>query len=139
MDSSLEVIRFDEPIPGEPSEDNPFGGATGLVRRYDYLPYSHWRIKQLMMEQYGIELEYIHPGYKGGRYPGYVNSYRLKWADTGEIINPRVKLESLRYFLAREGHPLHPPKVKRNPGCVAFLEAVETLRKDSLFTSKKFE
>ena len=130
MNSEFERITFDAPIPGEPSEDNPFGGATGFVRRYTYLPYSHQRIKQLLMEQYGIELEYIHPGYKGGRYPGYVNSYRLKRADTGEIINPRVKLDWLRYFLAQEGHPLHEPKVKRNPGCVAFLKSVEAILED---------
>lgn len=128
MDNDFSRIALDTPIPGTPSEDNPFGGVTGIAFRYDYLPYSHWRIKELMLEQYGIELEYIHPGYKGGRYPGYVNSYRLKWADTGEIINPRVKLDWLRYFLAHEGHPLHPPEIKRNPGCVAFLQAVETLR-----------
>ena len=122
------LIASSESVSDETTEGISFDDVTGFTREYDYLPYSHQRIKELMIEEYGIELEYIHPGYKGGRYPGYVNSYRLKWADTGEIINPRVKLRALRYFLAKQGHSLYPPKVQRNPRCVEFLEIVDTLK-----------
>lgn len=116
-------LTFTDPIPDNEPE-NPFAGATGLIQTYDWLPYSHQRIKQLFHDEYGITLDCIHPGYKGGRYPGYVNRYCLRWIDTGEIINPSVKLDWLRYFLARHGHPLHDNGPKRNPKCEAFLEAV---------------
>ena len=116
-DDSTDVIEFDENIE--------------WVRAYTWLPYSPQRIKQLMWEKYGIELEWIHPGYKGGRYPGYRRSYVMRWADTGEIINPRIKLEQLRYFLAREGHPLYDPKVKRHYGCARFMEVLEQLKEDA--------
>lgn len=54
-----------------------FYGVTNFVIPYTYLPYSPQRIKAIMLYDYGIELEFIHPGYKGNRYPGYVNKYRL--------------------------------------------------------------
>lgn len=113
-------------MPEDISPDNPLYGVTGLTKAYDYLPYSFNRIQDIMLYDYGIELEFIHPGYKGNRYPGYVNKYRLIDYYTREVVYPRVTLKQLRYFLAPRGHILHTP----NLGAVAFLRAVENAKAD---------
>lgn len=40
-------------------------GITDVRRVYDYLPYSHQRIKRILAEDYGCHLENVWQGYAG--------------------------------------------------------------------------
>lgn len=106
---------------------------TGLTLVRDYLPYTPSRIKQIMRDDYNIELIWTCP-YKGGRYPGYRRKYSLVDITTKTTVKTWVSLDDLRYFLAPLGYPLKAPKIKRNPKCDLFLEAVKAAEK-----AKKFE
>lgn len=103
---------------------DPFYGVRYLVQAYNFLPYSHQRIKEILWTDYGLELDFIHPGYKGNRYPGYVNKYRVLNAETKEVVVERTTLNALRHFLAGRGHTVESP----NHGAVTFLRAVEAIR-----------
>ena len=96
----------------------------------DYLPYSNDRVKR-MVKECGCHLENIWAGYKGNRYPGYVEHYCIINDETKEIINGNVTLEGLRYFFARQGFPLEDEfsmsDNPRNQGAEAFMEAVGQL------------
>ena len=106
--------------------NHPFYGIKSFIWLNPIcLPYSYWRIKTILKDYFGWELDRIHPGYKGGRYPGYVNKYRVIDMVTKEVIHPKVTLETLRYVLTDNGFPFEEPKNKRKPACEAFLEAVE--------------
>lgn len=83
----------------------------------DYLPYSNDRIKR-MIKECGCHLENIWAGYKGNRYPGYVEHYRIINDETEEVINSNVTLED-------EFSISNTPK--RNQGAQAFIEAVDQL------------
>ena len=125
MAINSEVIYLDSPVvdPG-----GQLDGCTSMERLWGYDEYSHHRIKQLMKEEYGIELMWMHP-YKCGRYPGYKREYKLIDIATGEPISEEwFTNDDLRRFLAHQRHPVEAPKVKRHIGCVRFLEAVERLR-----------
>lgn len=92
-----------------------------------YLPYSHWRVKELFREKYGIEVAAIYGGYKANRYRDCL-TYRLTWLDTGEEIVSGINLYQMRCFLAKQRFPLREPENPRNQGCVRFLEALENLK-----------
>lgn len=91
-----------------------------------YLPYSHWRVKELFREKYGIAVNAIYGGYKANRYRDCL-TYRLTWIDSGEEVVSGINLYQMRCFLAKQRFPLHEPKISRNQGCVRFLEALENL------------
>ena len=99
-----------------------------LVQHYDWLPYSYWRVITLLRDHYGLEVENLWQGYKSNRRPGYQELYRLKDISTGEIVVPMTNMRTMQQFLAHQGFPQYAPKVKRNPGAVAFLEAVAALQ-----------
>lgn len=54
-------------------------------RVYDFLPYTHWRLKQLLNDYCNAHLERIR-AYKEGRYPGYRQRYNIYDNDTGKLI-----------------------------------------------------
>ncbi len=120
-------MEYNKVIPVDTSEvppDSPFFGVTGLVRVYDFQPYTQWAIKRYLREDFNLELEWVR-SYKEGRYPGYRRKFRLKDIDTGKMSKERFTLDDLRCFFARRGYPLDPDeRVKRNPHCEMFLEAV---------------
>ena len=126
MNDEPKVIIFDKPIdaPG-----TPFDGVTGLVQRYDWIPYGYWRVITLLRDHYRLEVENLWQGYKSNRRPGYQELYRLKDISTGEIVVPITNMRTMQQFLAHQGFPQYAPKVKRNPGAVAFLEAVDAIQK----------
>ncbi|MDR2284396.1 MAG: hypothetical protein LBE37_14350 [Sphingobacterium sp.] len=75
-----------------------------LKRQYSYIPYSFHRIKRILKES-GLHLENIHAGYKGNRYKGYVEHYKIIDTATGKVHNERTNLHTLRCFFARQGIP----------------------------------
>ena len=97
---------------------------TGLHRVYTYLPYSHWRIKQILNDYYNAHLVCIR-GYKEGRYPGYHQHYNIYDNTTGNLIAEHIYLDDLRSCFAKEDFPLHEKKNKRNKNAVEFLKAVQ--------------
>lgn len=74
-------------------------------RVYDYLPYSHWRIKRLLKEL-GWHLEPI-VGYKCNRVPGYKQKYDVVETESGKVIRKNVTLDFFREIFAKNGIPLH--------------------------------
>lgn len=102
-----------------------------LKRVYDYLPYSHWRIKRILEENFNYRLENLWAGYKGNRYSGYKEKYRLINNDTGEIVNPCITLDRIRHIFANAGIPLHDEESNRNQGAQHFLETVNEIKKST--------
>lgn len=92
--------------------------------------YSHQRIKQILLRDYHIALDYIWAGYKGNRYRGYVERYNMRNIDTNEIIAEGVTLNAIRIQLQAEGYSLH-DEVKPNQGAVEFLEFVESIKEQN--------
>lgn len=80
-----------------------------LRRVYNYLPYTHWRIKRILKQRYNAKLIPI-GSYKCNRIEGYKQRYRLVDCATGRIIRKEVKLDTLRRIFAKEGIPLHDKK-----------------------------
>ena len=93
------------------------------------IKYSPARIKQILLYDYHIALDHVWTGYKGNRYRGYVERYNMRSIDTNEIIAQNVTLNSIRIQLQSEGYSLH-EEIKPNKGAQAFLEHVETLKKN---------
>lgn len=96
-----------------------------LHRVYDYLPYTHWRIKQILRDYYNARLKSVH-AYKEGRYPGYKQRYYIYDISTGKLIRKDIRLDDLRRLFARQDFPLQENN-KRNPKAAAFLEIVNTI------------
>lgn len=96
-----------------------------LHRVYDYLPYTHWRIKQILDEDCNVGIQLVR-GYKEGRYPGYKQHYRLYDKATGNIIKDFIRLDDLRRFFAARDYPLHKDN-SRNRGAAHFLEIVNAI------------
>ncbi len=103
-------------------------GRTGQ-RVYSYLPYTHWRLKQLLNDYANCHLVPI-GGYKCNRVPNYTQHYQIVENSTGKVINPDVTNDTLRCFFAVRGFPLHDEETllqrqsKRNQGAENFLQAV---------------
>lgn len=85
-------------------------GELKFRRGYDYLPYTADRIKRILKVYCNAELENIWFGYKGHRYEGYVEHYRIIECDTKEILNDYATLDGLRHFFARNNIPLYDEK-----------------------------
>lgn len=108
-------------------EEIDLGCYTGIRLGYDYLDYSHWRIKEILKLYYDCSLVNRPVGYKGKRYPGFVEHYDIVFNPTGEVIISNVTLDQYRQLFARKGFPLHEPDNKRRKGAEAFLDAVRDL------------
>lgn len=101
-----------------------------------YLKYSYFRIRQIMLNYFNCELRPMYVGYKDLRYRPY-QCYRLVDCYTNQIIGDErgYSLDDLRYFLCKQGFPLHdkepkPPtynKDGRRKSCVNFLDIVNRL------------
>ncbi len=124
----------------EENEINFEGVEEATLLRYK--KYSHWRIKQIFLEYYGIELRPYFMWYKAMRYRS-CQQFLLVDMQTDKVIGYErgYTLEELRYFLSNENFPLHDetPKSerqkqayrkKRNKNAVRFLEIVESLGDD---------
>lgn len=81
----------------------------GAHRVYDILPYSHWRVKQILNDYCNAHAVCIR-AYKEGRYPGYKQRYNIYDNDTGELIREDIRLDDLRRVFARNDIPLHEEK-----------------------------
>ena len=99
-----------------------------LHRVYDYLPYTHWRIKQILQDYFNAYLV-RQRAYKEGRYPGYKQRYNIYAISSGKLIKKNVRLDDLRYFFASKEFPLHENN-KRNPMAQYFLSVVNAIAEE---------
>ena len=123
-------------------EQGDFGGAV----RPNYMPYSQWRIKQILLVYYGIELRPYFNWYKAMRYRP-CQQYVLVDMNTNEIIGYKrgYTFEELRCILAPYNFPLHDEaltkeiqrdkykqakKSKRNLNAERFLELVNNIKEN---------
>ncbi len=121
------------------------GDFSTLEFKHIYDTYSHWRIKEIFLLNYNIEVRPMYGGYKANRYRTCLR-YQLVDMFTNEIIGNEYgyTLEDFRYFLAEQGFPLHgdtetkklyyeklsqkqKPQPKRRKGCDEFLALVNRL------------
>ena len=93
-------------------------------RIYDYLPYTHHRIKEILKENCHCYLKPI-GGYKCNRVPNYRQEYEIRDLTTDKVINERVNLDTLRRFFAKYDFPLH--KSNRNLKAENFLQIVREI------------
>jgi len=101
-----------------------------LHRVYDFLPYSHWRIKQILRDYCGAYLVCIR-AYKEGRYPGYKQRYNIYDISTDKLIRSNVRLDDLRRFFAGKDFPLQENN-KRNPMAAYFLAVVNAIAQEQV-------
>lgn len=94
-------------------------------RVYDFLPYTHWRLKNLLNDYCNAHLERVR-AYKEGRYPGYRQRYNIFDNATGNLIRRNVHLDDLRRFFASKNFPLDEEN-ERNSKAAQFLEIVNTI------------
>ena len=103
----------------------------GLKRVYDFLPYTHQRIKRIFKEDFGIRLDNIYQGYKANRREGYCELYNLVQIHDEQIVQRCLSLYDLRRFLANLDYPLTDDfsigQEHRNKGAEKFLNIVEQL------------
>lgn len=109
-------------------------GFCELHQIYDWQNYTIHRIKRVL-KQWGYHLENIWAGYKGNRYPGYVEHYQIIHTETGQIINPDTTLYGLQKIFARMDIPLYDEysqinkdAPKRNSGAEDFMELLNEAR-----------
>lgn len=102
-----------------------------IVFRPAYLPYSHWRIKEIYLSE-GFELRPYYTWYKAMRYRS-CQKFRIVNMFTNEIVGSEYgyTLEEFRYHLAKLGYPLHgeskTPEQKRREKWDDFLRIVASL------------
>lgn len=114
---------------GSTGEEFEIDENATFRRVYDYLPYTHWRIKEILKVYFNAHLKCIR-GYKEGRYPGYKQHYNIHDSSTGELIREHVYLDDLRHIFAGMDFPLHEPEKVRNPKAEEFLRAVQDTAAD---------
>lgn len=93
---------------------------------YTFLPYTHWRIKEILKYGFDYRLDPI-GGYKCNRVPNYVQGYNLVDNATGKIIQENVHLDFFRKIFAKASIPLHSEVNSRNAGAENFMEIVKNL------------
>ena len=113
-------------IENEDEEDLDFGENAKFTRVYSYLPYSYWRITEILNKYYKAHLVCIR-AYKEGRYPGYKQHYNIYSNIDNALIYEHIYLDDLRYTFARVGFPLHEPDKKRNSGAENFLNIISEI------------
>lgn len=110
------------------------GDFSGLKFAHSYLPYSYMRARQLLRDEFGIDM-ITRQGYKIDRYRGH-RTYKLVWINTGEVINYCISLYQIRWFLAGYRFPLYdnsPKSLKdsykslRNEKAEKFLQIVNSI------------
>ncbi len=75
-----------------------------LKKCYSYMPYTHWRIKRILKQEYNAGLAPI-GGCRCSRVPDYKHSCRLVGCTTGSAIMEGIKPDTLRRFFAQKGFP----------------------------------
>lgn len=112
----------------EPEEDEVIGFKEGAKVHLvpAYLPYTYFRIVEILRDYYNMELVRCR-AYKEGRYPGYKCRYALKNKETGERIGGNIHLDDLRSFFARKEIPLK--EEDRNIKAYWFLQIVKEIAK----------
>lgn len=75
-----------------------------------YPPYSFWRIKRILEQDYDCRLEKVGQGYKANRRAGYTERYNLIRNSDNKILLEWIKLDGLRKVLGEAGYPLHDEK-----------------------------
>lgn len=98
-----------------------------FYRAYDYLPYSYWRIVEILNDYLGMKLVRVR-AYKEGRYPGYKNHYDIYDNETGKLVKKHVYLDGLRRLFAHWDIPLH--ENNRNKRAEYFLHVVNQIAKE---------
>lgn len=91
-----------------------------------YQEYSHWRIKQIFRDYFGMEVLANYGGYKANRYRDCL-TYRVVDIETKTIKAHRLTLYQLRFVIAKYGFPLQEPETVRNLHCEEFLEIIKNL------------
>lgn len=105
-------------------------GVTEVTFRPHYLPYTYSRVRQILRDDYQLDMITNRGGYKANRYRDFC-TYKLVYLDSREVYEESVTLHQLRYCLAKQGYPLRskPPRTTydkkgRRMGCIKFLEAI---------------
>ncbi|MCI6006891.1 MAG: hypothetical protein MRZ25_01345 [Ruminococcus sp.] len=143
--NNFEINDFDDEVIIDEEMQKVFeqGDFEGAVRP-NYMPYSQWRIKQILLVYYGIELRPYFNWYKAMRYRP-CQQYVLVDMNTNEIIGYKrgYTFEELRCILAPYNFPLHDEaltkeiqrdkykqakKSKRNLNAERFLELVNNIK-----------
>lgn len=111
-------------------EEIELGPYTGLHRVYDWLPYTHQRIKRILKEKYNARLENIWQGYKANRRWGYVEIYQIISNADDSVICRQTTLDALRKYFASKDYPLYDEKSQcnqtlRSKGAEAFMAALK--------------
>lgn len=82
-------------------------------RKKDYPPYSFWRIKRILEQDYDCRLENVCQGYKANRQKGYTKRYNLVHNSDNKVLADFIKLDALRKVLGEAGYPLYDEKSKK--------------------------
>lgn len=82
-------------------------------RKKDYPPYSFWRIKRILEQDYDCRLENVWQGYKANRQKGYTKRYNLVHNSDNKVLADFIKLDALRKVLGEAGYPLYDEKSKK--------------------------
>lgn len=108
-------------------EEFSFGEDPKFHRVYTYLPYSHWRLKEILHNYFNAHMVCIR-GYKEGRYqPGYKQRYNIYLNGSDYLLAKNIHLDSLRCVFAERGFPLHEIEPVRNQGAKEFLDTIYRL------------
>ena len=114
-DNNVELNDFDDEVIIDEEMQEVFenGDFEGAVRP-NYKPYSQWRIKQILLEYYGIELRPYFNWYKAMRYRP-CQQYVLYDMRTNEIVGYEqgYTFEELRSILAPLDFPLHDEELNK--------------------------
>lgn len=116
-------------LPEEDSEEEEFsfGENPTFHRVYTYLPYTHWRLKEILSKYFNAYMVCIR-GYKEGRYqPGYKQRYNIYLNGSGYLLGKNIHLNTLRCIFAEREFPLHEPDTGRNQGAEMFLTIIQQL------------
>lgn len=113
--NNLELNDYDDEVIIDEEMQKVFeqGDFEGAVRP-NYMPYSQWRIKQILLVYYGIELRPYFNWYKAMRYRS-CQQYVLHDMVTNNIIGYErgYTLDELRSILAPVGFPLHDDELNK--------------------------
>lgn len=115
------------PMESPYEEENPFGADPKFHKVCTYLPYTHWRIKQILNDDFNAYLVCIR-GYKEGRYPGYKQRYNVYLKGSDYLLGTNIHLDTLRSIFAEMDIPLHKPDTVRNKGAELFLDIVRQIK-----------
>ena len=113
-------------IGNEDEEELDFGENAKFTRVYSYLPYSYWRIVEILNVYYNANLVCIR-AYKEGRYPGYKQHYNISSNIDNALIFEHVYLDDLRHVFAHAGFQLHESDIKRNSGAENFIKILRDI------------